>query len=72
MKIVGRSGGKVTEEVLDGINPNIEHYFVVLVITGSGVGVVSWLAFGAVGLQQPAVWGIAAGVLNAIGELLGD
>lgn len=66
MKIVGRSGSKVTEEILDGINTNIEHYLVVLVITGSVVGVVSWLAFWAVGLQQPAVWGIAAGVLNTI------
>jgi predicted PurR-regulated permease PerM len=36
------------------------------VITGTLVGVVTWLAFAWLGVEYAALWGIAAGVMNSI------
>lgn len=57
---------KVTVEVLNEITQQIQRYLLVQVFTSALVGVVSWLAFAAVGLEHAAIWGIAAGVLNSV------
>lgn len=57
---------KVTVEVLNGITQQIQRYLLVQVFTSVLVGVVSWLAFEALGLEHAAIWGIAAGVLNSV------
>ena len=57
---------KVTLEVLNEITHQIQRYLLVQVSTSVMVGVVSWLAFAAVGLEHAPVWGIAAGVLNSV------
>ena len=57
---------KVTVEVLNEITQQIQRYLLVQVFTSILVGVVSWLAFAAVGLEHAAIWGIAAGVLNTV------
>ena len=36
------------------------------VLTSAIVGVASGLAFWAIGLENPAAWGVAAGVLNLV------
>jgi predicted PurR-regulated permease PerM len=57
---------KVTVEVLNGITHQIQRYLLVQVFTSVVVGVASWLAFLALGLEHAAIWGIAAGVLNSV------
>jgi len=57
---------KITVEVLNGITQQIQRYLLVQVFTSVLVGVVSWLAFLALGLEHAAIWGIAAGVLNSV------
>ena len=57
---------KVTIEMLDEISGQIQRYLLVQLSTSVLVGVASWLAFSAIGLENAAVWGIAAGVLNSV------
>ena len=55
---------KVTTHVLDDITRQIQHYLLLQVFTSVLVGVATGLAYWALGLQNAAVWGVAAGVLN--------
>ena len=57
---------KITVQILDEINTQIERFLLVRVVTSVVVGVATWLAFRMVGLEQAGVWGIAAGVFNSI------
>jgi predicted PurR-regulated permease PerM len=57
---------KVTVQILDEINNQIERFLMVLVIASVVVGVASWIAFRTVGLEQALFWGLAAGVFNSI------
>jgi predicted PurR-regulated permease PerM len=57
---------KVTLEVLDEIDSEIKRYLSVRLITSVVVAVGTWLALKWVGLQNPAVWGLVAGVCNVI------
>jgi predicted PurR-regulated permease PerM len=57
---------KITVQILDDINHQIERLLQVYAIDSLLVAVISWLAFRALGLQQAALWGIAAGVFNNI------
>jgi predicted PurR-regulated permease PerM len=68
VKIVGPSltKKKITLQILSDIDRQIEMFLLVEVVTSIVVGVATWLAFRALGLQQAAVWGVAAGVLNSV------
>ena len=68
IKVSGRglSEKKVTVEALNEITQQIQRYMLVQVGTSTLVGVVSWLAFAAVGLEHAATWGIAAALLNSV------
>ncbi len=55
---------KVTIHVLEDITGNIQRYLLVQVFTSVLVGVATGIAYWALGLQNAAVWGVAAGVLN--------
>jgi predicted PurR-regulated permease PerM len=57
---------KITVQILDEINTQIERFLLVRVITSTVVGVATWIAFRLVGLEQAGVWGMAAGVFNSI------
>jgi predicted PurR-regulated permease PerM len=57
---------KITVQILDEINTQIERFLLVRVITSVFVAVGSWIAFRALGLEQAGVWAIAAGVFNSI------
>lgn len=57
---------KLTVQVLDQIADQIERFLLVQLFTSLIVGVATWAALWAIGLQQPAVWGLMAGVFNSI------
>lgn len=57
---------KITLQALNEINAQIQRYMVVQIFTSVLVGVATWLCFWAIGLENAAVWGIAAGVLNLV------
>jgi len=68
VKIVGPSLSKkkVTIAILEEISRRIERFLAIQAFTSLLVGVVSWLAFRWVGLEQAGVWGVLAGVFNSI------
>lgn len=68
VKIVGPSLSKkkVTVQILQEIDQQIERFLLVQLFTSAVVGVASWLAFRAIGLEQAGVWGLLAGVFNSI------
>jgi predicted PurR-regulated permease PerM len=57
---------KVTLQALNEINGQIQRYLMIQLFTSIVVGVGTWLAFLALGLEHAAVWGISAGVFNLI------
>lgn len=57
---------RITVQVMDEIRSQIQRYLGVQVLTSIIVGVASGIAFWAIGLESPAVWGVAAGVLNMV------
>ena len=57
---------RVTVEILNDIAIQIERYIVVQLFTSVLVGVATGLSLWAVGLNNPWVWGVAAGVFNVV------
>lgn len=57
---------KITVQILDEINLQIERFLGVQLVTSLIVGVASWITFVALGLEQAAVWAVAAGLFNSI------
>jgi predicted PurR-regulated permease PerM len=68
VKIAGPSleRRKVTVQILDEINAQIERFLLVLLLTSVIVGVASWIAFTIIGLEQAVFWAVAAGAFNTI------
>jgi predicted PurR-regulated permease PerM len=68
VKLVGPSleKKKITVQILNDIDLQIERFLFVRVVTSLAVGIATWLAFRFIGLEQAGVWGIAAGVFNSI------
>lgn len=68
IKVAGSSlsSKKITLQALDEITGQIQRYLQVQLFTSALVGVLTWLALSLVGLENAAVWGIAAGVLNLV------
>lgn len=71
LKLVKLSGPtlsdkKATLQALDQINDQIQSYMLVQLYTSALVGAATCLCFLAIGMENAAVWGIAAGVLNLI------
>jgi predicted PurR-regulated permease PerM len=60
------SSKKITLQALHEITDQIQRYLQVQVLTSAVVGVLTWLALLAIGLDNAAVWGIAAGILNFV------
>ena len=57
---------KVTLQALNQIHDQIQRYMLVQLFTSVLVGLATWLSFLALGLENAAVWGIAAGVLDLV------
>jgi predicted PurR-regulated permease PerM len=68
VKIAGPSlaAKKVTVNVLDDINRQIERFLLIRVVTSVAVGVTTWIAFEWIGVNQAPLWGLAAGVFNSV------
>jgi predicted PurR-regulated permease PerM len=67
-KIAGPSFGKrkITVQALDEISEQVQRYLLVQLFTSVVVGVATALAFWALGVNNAAVWGVLAAVLNLI------
>ena len=57
---------QITLSMLDDINRQVRSYLLVQCFTSVIVGVATGLAYWALGLEQAAVWGVAAAVLNLV------
>jgi predicted PurR-regulated permease PerM len=68
VKIAGPSLSekKLTVQILQEIDRQIERFLFVQVFTSTIVAVATWLTFVALGVEQAAVWGLLAGVFNSI------
>jgi len=68
VRIIGTtlSQKRVTLEAINEINSQIGKFLLIQVFTSAVVGVCTTAVLWAFGLRQPAVWGLAAGVLNSI------
>ncbi|MCU1381624.1 MAG: family transporter [Acidobacteria bacterium] len=68
VKIVGPTltDKKLTVQILQEIDRQIEMFLLVQVFTSTVVAVATWAAFRALGVEQAAVWGVMAGLFNSI------
>lgn len=68
VKITGPSltHKKITVNILGDISASIQRYLFMLVITNVIVGMLSWLAFRALGLENSGAWAVAAGLLHIV------
>ena len=68
VQLVGPSLSRKKDAVriLEEIDTQIQRYLVVTVGSNILVGLATWLAFEAMGMEQAGVWGVAAGVLHFI------
>ena len=68
VKIVGPSLSKkkITVQILADIDHQIAMFLLVQVFTSTVVAVATGLAFRWMGVEQAAVWGVAAGIFNSI------
>ena len=57
---------KITVEILNEVASQIERFLVVQVFTSAVVGVVTGLTLWWLGVQNPGVWGLVAGVFNSV------
>ena len=57
---------KETVRILEEINVQIQRYLLVTLVSNTLIGVGTWLAFKALGMEHAGVWGVAAGVLHFI------
>lgn len=68
VKLAGPTLGRkrITLQAMNQIHDQIQRYMLVQLFTSVMVGVATWLCFLALGLENAAVWGVAAGVLDLI------
>ena len=59
-------GVRVTGQVLDEINDQIQRFLLVTAFTSVVVGVITWAALAMLNVRQAVVWGVLAGVFNSI------
>ncbi len=67
VKAMSSSQGKrQTVSIMHAVQDDVTTYLVTTTIINAGVGTVTWLAMWAIGMPNPALWGVVAGVLNYI------
>ena len=57
---------KITVKILDDINGSIQKYMVMLLTTNVLLGLLAWIAFRWMGLENAGAWAVAAGMLHVI------
>lgn len=70
-KLVGFVGPSLARKkdavlILEEIDVQIQRYLLATIVSNVLVGVCTWLAFEALGMEQAGVWGVAAGLLHFI------
>lgn len=60
------SARKVTLHILRDIDAQVQRYMLVSILTNILVGVGTWLAFKAMGVALPGLWGTVAGIMHFI------
>jgi predicted PurR-regulated permease PerM len=68
VQLVGPSLSRKKDAVgiLEEIDLQVQRYLLSVLVSNAMIGVATWLAFLALGLDQAAVWGVAAGVLHFV------
>ena len=59
-----RNKTRFTAQMLEQIDDQVRRYLAVLAIANVFVGLLTWLAFWALGVKYAGLWGLAAGVLH--------
>lgn len=57
---------KITINILEGINDSIQKYIFTLVMTNILLGLLTWLAFHLIGLDNAGAWAVGAGLMHVI------
>jgi predicted PurR-regulated permease PerM len=57
---------KITVRILDDINGSIQKYMLMLLTTNLLVGLLSWIAFHWIGLDNAGAWAAASGLLHVV------
>jgi predicted PurR-regulated permease PerM len=57
---------KITVRILDDINGSIQKYMLMLLATNVLVGLLSWVAFRWIGLENAGAWAVVAGLLHIV------
>jgi predicted PurR-regulated permease PerM len=57
---------KITVHILDDINGSIQKYMLMMLTTNLLVGLLSWIAFRWIGLENAGAWAAAAGLLHLV------
>ena len=70
-KLIGLVGPSITKQkeavrILDEINVQIQLYLLTMLVSNVLIGVGTWLAFGAMGMEQAGIWGVISGVLSFV------
>ena len=60
------SNKKITVNILDDINGSIQKYMFMLLTTNLLVGLLTWIAFRWIGLENAGAWAVAAGLLHIV------
>jgi predicted PurR-regulated permease PerM len=60
------SSKKITVQILDDINDSIQKYLFMLLVTNALVGLIVWVAFSWIGLENAGAWAVAAALLHVI------
>ncbi|MDD3814603.1 MAG: AI-2E family transporter [Desulfocapsaceae bacterium] len=57
---------KITVKILNDINGSIQKYLFMLLLTNLLLGLLTWIAFHLIGLENAGAWAVAAGLLHVI------
>src|SRR5690606_12159574 len=57
---------KITVQILDDINSSIQKYMLVLLATNLLLGLISWIVWHAIGLDNPGAWAVVGALLHII------
>ena len=57
---------KITVHILDGINNSIQKYMFTLMMTNILLGLLTWLTFHLIGLDNAGAWAVGAGLMHII------
>jgi len=68
VKVVGRtlSDKKISVQMFDQINLSIQRYMLMLLVTNIALGLVTWLTFRIIGLENAGTWALLASILHLI------